>query len=121
MDRLMGIIAEQDSEEVGFTEYVKATFGEFGDVETDLDDEEGTGTFSIEGEGWRAEVAVDKPEHATVVIMDAESEEEIDGDEFEEDDLGAVIEAVYEFIEDGLEDEDEDEDEEETEGKERVA
>jgi hypothetical protein len=118
MNRLMRIIEEQDSEEVGFTEYVETTFGEFGDVETDLDDEAGTGTFSVEGEGWRAEIVVDKPEHATVVIQDAESEEEIDGDEFEEDDLGSLLDAVYEFIEDGLED---DEDGEETEGKERVA
>jgi len=112
MERLLGIVAEQEGDVVGFTEYVTDTFGEFGDVEADLDDEAGTGTFSITGDGWKAEVTVEDPEAGTgkLLITDTESKEELDGEEFEEGDLESLLDAIYDYIEDGLEgDEDEEE------------
>jgi hypothetical protein len=112
MKRLLDIVAEQEGDVVGFTEYVTDTFGEFGDVEADLDDEAGTGTFSIKGDGWKAEVTVEDPEAGTgkLLIVDTETKEELDGEEFEEGDLESLLDAIYDYIEDGLEgDEDEEE------------
>ena len=119
LERLLVIVSEQegDTEEVGFTDYVDETFSEFGDVTTDLDDEKGTGTFEVEGDGWRAEITIDTPTTGKLLIIDAESEEELDGEEFEEDDLGSLLDAVYDYIESGLEGEDEEGEEDEEEDK----
>lgn len=120
LERLLKIVSEQegDTEEVGFTDYVDTTFSDFGDVTTDLDDEKGTGTFAVEGDGWRAEVTIDSPTTGKLLIVDTDSEDEIDGEEFKNDDLGALLDAIYTYIDDGLEGEEGEEGEEEESQKE---
>lgn len=71
MNRTLDIIREAEGEEIGsINDLITSTFSELGDTQTDVDEDNLRGSFTVTGDTWLATTKMHEPTKASIVIYD---------------------------------------------------